>query len=112
MNLEGVRAIRSGEGPRFYEFATYRWREHCGPLYDNDIGYRSEAEFLAWQANDPIIRLQAFRPERLTAEEIAGIEAKVDAEVAAAFAFAEDSPFPEPGDAFSDIYAAAPKSPP
>src|ERR1043165_7017418 len=37
---EGVRAIRAGGGPRFYEFATYRWREHCGPLYDNDI--RSE----------------------------------------------------------------------
>jgi TPP-dependent pyruvate/acetoin dehydrogenase alpha subunit len=45
---EGVRSIRAGGGPRFYEFATYRWREHCGPLYDNDVGYRSLAEFEEW----------------------------------------------------------------
>jgi len=111
MIAEGVRAIRAGGGPRFYEFATYRWREHCGPLYDNDIGYRSEAEFLAWQANDPITCLQAGQAGSLPADEIAGIEAKVNAEVAAAFAFAESSPFPAPEDAFGDIHAAAPESP-
>ncbi|MFH1309967.1 MAG: thiamine pyrophosphate-dependent dehydrogenase E1 component subunit alpha, partial [Candidatus Omnitrophota bacterium] len=25
-----ARSIRKGEGPRFLEFLTYRWREHCG----------------------------------------------------------------------------------
>ena len=35
--------IRAGGGPRFLEFSTYRWREHCGPFYDNDIGYRTES---------------------------------------------------------------------
>ena len=30
--------IMSGQGPQFLEFDTYRWREHCGPNYDNDIG--------------------------------------------------------------------------
>ncbi len=114
---DGVRAIRAGEGPRFYEFATYRWREHCGPLYDNDIGYRAEAEFLAWQANDPIVRLQAAPSARrsLTADDIAGMAAEIGAEVAAAFAFAENSPFPAPAEAFTDLYApvrSTDKSPP
>jgi TPP-dependent pyruvate/acetoin dehydrogenase alpha subunit len=104
MIAEGVRAIRAGEGPRFYEFATYRWREHCGPLYDNDLGYRTEAEFRAWQANDPIVRLQSVRlgEGALSADEIAGMDAKIEAEVAAAFMFAENSPFPAATEAFSD----------
>ena len=25
----------------FVEFDTYRWREHCGYQFDNNIGYRS-----------------------------------------------------------------------
>ncbi len=37
-----VGKARKGGGPTFFEFATYRWREHCGPEYDNHIGYRSE----------------------------------------------------------------------
>jgi TPP-dependent pyruvate/acetoin dehydrogenase alpha subunit len=104
MIAEGVRAIRAGEGPRFYEFATYRWREHCGPLYDNDLGYRTEAEFRAWQANDPIVRLQSVRlgEGALSADEIAGMDAKIEAEVAAAFTFAENSPFPAATEAFTD----------
>ena len=38
-------SIFQGGGPQFLEFDTYRWREHCGPNYDNDIGYREESEF-------------------------------------------------------------------
>ena len=46
--------ILLGKGPQFLEFETYRWREHCGPNYDNDIGYRTEEEFLEWRKRDPI----------------------------------------------------------
>ena len=40
--------LKSG-GPQFLEFDTYRWREHCGPNFDNNIGYREESEFLKWK---------------------------------------------------------------
>jgi pyruvate dehydrogenase E1 component alpha subunit len=106
---DGVRDIRAGGGPRFYEFATYRWREHCGPLYDNDIGYRSEAEFQAWRANDPIPRLQSalVADGLLSTDEIGRMEQEIAAEVADAFEFAESSPFPAPAEAFTDVYAPA-----
>jgi hypothetical protein len=42
----------------FLECKTYRWREHCGHGFDNHIGYRTEAEFLAWQERDPIATLE------------------------------------------------------
>ena len=32
--------IRSQNGPFFLLLDTYRWREHCGPNFDNDLGYR------------------------------------------------------------------------
>ena len=49
-----VDKIKNGSGPQFLQFSTYRWREHCGPNYDNDIGYRSEEEFELWKSKDPI----------------------------------------------------------
>ena len=39
---------REGDGPQFIELSTYRWREHCGPNYDNNIGYRKVSEFKSW----------------------------------------------------------------
>ena len=53
-----VNAIRAGSGPSVLEFSVYRWREHCGPNYDNDIGYRTEEEFLAWKALEPVQMLR------------------------------------------------------
>lgn len=104
-----LQAIRTGQGPRFYEFATYRWREHCGPLYDNDLGYRSEAEFLEWKAREPIgVLRQALLAEKTTDEnELAQMQEEIDREVEAAFAFAERSPFPPADEAFTQEYAKA-----
>lgn len=103
---EGVQAIRAGGGPRFYEFETYRWREHCGPFYDNDLGYRSEAEFEAWKARDPIPRLRGalVAGDAAAAGAIEAIEREIVDEVAAAFAFAESSPFPPPEHALEHEY--------
>ena len=99
--------IRAGGGPRFLEFATYRWREHCGPLYDNDIGYRTEAEFLEWKAKEPIARYEAVLLQRnaVTRDQLAAMDAHIAQEVRAAFDFADASPFPEPAEAFTDLYA-------
>ena len=41
-----ISQIKKNKKPFFLEFSSYRWREHCGPNYDNKLGYRSEKEFL------------------------------------------------------------------
>ena len=109
MTMDAVRAIRAGGRPQFIEFSTYRWREHCGPFYDNDIGYRTPAEFEAWKARDPILRLEnALLAERaLTSGDVDAMQSEIEREVTAAFTFAQDSPFPEPAEAFNDLYAMA-----
>ncbi len=98
--------VRSGHGPYFLEAATYRWREHCGPNYDNDIGYRTEEEFLKWQENDPI---PAYQSKLLACGEVdeAGLGA-MDSEIGEvildAFRFAKDSPFPDESQLHKDLF--------
>lgn len=94
----GVEHIRKDEGPRFFEFSTYRWREHCGPNFDNDIGYRTEDEFLEWKKRDPVRLLTARLIDEcvITQKNIDKMESDIRLEVDGAFDFAEKSPFPSP----------------
>ena len=48
-----IEDTRRGGGPKYVELQTYRWREHCGPNYDDDLGYRSALEIKHWRKNDP-----------------------------------------------------------
>lgn len=36
--------VKNNRKPAFFESTVYRWREHCGPFYDNDLNYRSKYE--------------------------------------------------------------------
>jgi pyruvate dehydrogenase E1 component alpha subunit len=102
-----VARIRKGEGPQFVELSTYRWREHCGPLFDNDIGYRTVEEFEDWKARDPIVRFRDKLLEERAIDDawLKSTMAALDKEVAEAFAFAEASPFPDANERFTGLYA-------
>ena len=104
---DAVARIRAGGGPQFLEFSTYRHREHCGPNYDNDIGYRSENEFQKWKGRDPITLYECklLGEGTISRTDIDSMQNAIEKEVAEAFAFAETSPFPAVGDALADVYA-------
>lgn len=53
-----VRDVKTGKGPRFLEFSTHRWREHCGPNDDDVLGYREDGELSSWQARCPLLLLE------------------------------------------------------
>lgn len=98
---------RRGGGPTFLEFKTYRWREHCGPFYDNDIGYRAPEEFNQWKLKDPV---QAYdRKMRgmglLTDPSVAALTREIAAEIDEAVAFAKNSPFPDVSEMATFTYA-------
>lgn len=101
-----VEAMRNGAGPQFFEFATYRWREHCGPNFDNHIGYRTEEEYLSWKEKDPIKSYEnkLLNQSVISEAEIKKMEASIQREVEQAFDYAEESPFPDPREAFTDSY--------
>jgi TPP-dependent pyruvate/acetoin dehydrogenase alpha subunit len=105
-----VAEIRAGGGPRLLEFATYRWLEHCGPNFDNDLGYRTEEEYLAWKAKEPITPFEATLMARgvVTAQDVVAMDEHIVRETSDAFDFAEASPFPPPDAAYTDLYTVDP----
>ncbi len=104
---EAVRQARSGEGPSLLEFATYRWREHCGPNYDNHLGYRSEAEFERWRARCPVARLERRLKDEFghSDRDFAAARVAIAAEVAEALEFARSAAFPPAGRRFDNVYS-------
>lgn len=104
---KAVNHARAGHGPVFVEFATYRWREHCGPNYDNHIGYRTETEFLEWRKQCPLERYQArlVRAGVLSDRGLDEIRAAIRQEISEAFDFAKASPWPSPAQLGEDLYA-------
>lgn len=101
-----VNSIRKRKGPCFFEFATYRWREHCGPNFDNDIGYRTEEEYLYWKKRDPILLLESdlLSSKIISKGEIEKIEISIQQEIDKAFTYAETSAFPASEEAFKNLY--------
>jgi len=95
-----ARRLRAGDGPAFIEVMTYRWQEHVGPNQDYQLGYRTKDEAEPWIENDQVRRVA----ELVDPESRGRIEAEVEDEIGAAFAFAEISPYPEPSELYAHVF--------
>lgn len=104
---QAVTAIRAGGGPRFLEFSTYRWLEHCGPRCDHEAGLRPMEDLRRWQARCPIDTLAArlLAQGCLDRQAIEAMRAGLTEEIEAAFAFALASPYPDPATCTCAVYA-------
>ena len=104
---QAIRKAREGGGASFVEFKTYRWREHCGPYYDNHLGYRTEEEFLEWKRRDPIemFGTSLLNEGVLPSQGVHEMTTSLKAEIEEAVAFAKASPFPEEDLLVRDVYA-------
>ncbi len=102
-----ITSMRLKGCPHFIEFKTYRHREHCGPNFDNDIGYRTKEEFDYWKSKDPVLNLKKSLLNSGMCRDIyfANLEKNLNNEIDEAFKFAEESPFPESKEAFQGIYS-------
>ena len=102
-----VERARAGDGPSLVESLTYRWRGHSKSDRNR---YRTKEEINDWISKDPIVRFTGFLIEHgvITEAEADAIEADVEAEIAAAIAFAKESPDPVVADVSRDVYTEAP----
>ena len=96
-----IQAIRAGGGPQFLECKTYRWREHVGPGEDYDDDYRTRDDLAPWQENDSV----AITGNMLDDAGREAIDQDIERKIARAVEFAEQSPWPEPEELFSNVYA-------
>ncbi len=105
---------REKSQPSLIEIECYRWREHCGPNFDNGLAYkdgkpyRSQQEFDSWQAKDGLLNLKQQLVEKniINGDDLTLIEKNINSEIEQAFAKAEAAPFPKIEDANLYQYAA------
>jgi pyruvate dehydrogenase E1 component alpha subunit len=89
---EAVERARGGGGPSLLEMKTYRYRGHSR---SDPAKYRPAGELDAWKARDPIEILGARLASAgiLSTDELARIHEETQAEIDAAAARAETSPY-------------------
>jgi pyruvate dehydrogenase E1 component alpha subunit len=101
---EAVARARAGEGPTLIECVTYRLGVHT--TADDPTKYRSDDEVKAWEKKDPLTRLVPYLERKgLLAP---GLDAEIDAEIAAAVERFEAAPPPDPVTIFDHVYAERP----
>lgn len=111
MNVENVheavakasKHVRAGKGPYLLEFRTYRYKGHS---MSDPAKYRTKKEVETYKAKDPVeqVRTTILKEGIATQKEIDAIDSKVRDIVAESVKFAEDSKFPDPSEAFMDVY--------
>jgi pyruvate dehydrogenase E1 component alpha subunit len=105
---QAVDRARRGDGPTLIEAQTYRYFGHFGA--DNPLGYRSEDEEAHFKARDCIARVKTHILESGVASEadLQALDEKAAAAVEEASKFANESPFPELEELFTDVYISYP----
>lgn len=102
-----IESIKKDQAPRFVELETYRFREHCGPHYDIQLGYRSQEELDSWKKRCPIAYFENLLRDKgwLSDEQNHQIKNEIQKEIDEAFAFAKASPFPKKEELLTHLYA-------
>jgi pyruvate dehydrogenase E1 component alpha subunit len=107
--VPALEAVRAGDGPRFVELLTYRFRAHS--MFDPEL-YREKTEVEAWKRRDPIAQHRARLRARgwHTEEEDRVLEAAVMGEMQDAVSFAEAGTWEPVADLLRHVYAPGPSA--
>jgi TPP-dependent pyruvate/acetoin dehydrogenase alpha subunit len=102
---EAIARARRGEGPTLIEAKTYRYYGH---FQGDTITYRTEEEVLRYRERDPIAGVKKYLKEHglATEAELDAIDARVVADLDAAWDAAKAAPFPRPEEALEDVYVS------
>jgi pyruvate dehydrogenase E1 component alpha subunit len=100
---QAVARARAGEGPTLIEAVTFRFHGH---VFGDADRYMDQAQKAAAIAADPYpaFRAKLIADGTATEAQLAEIEAKVEADIDDAVAFALDAPFPDVEEVTRDVY--------
>lgn len=101
---QAVGRARKGKGPTLLECKTYRWRGH----YEGDPQtYRTKEEVATWMKKCPIrlFEERLYTMKAMTRDAAEEVRAQIRKQVEEAVKFAQDSPYPEPESAATDVFA-------
>jgi len=100
---EAAERARAGEGPTFIEGVTYRLAGHMAGDLET---YRTPDEIQAARQHEPLVVLREKLLSRGAAEEtLEQIRGEVEKIVVEAVEAAQNSPWPDPAEAYTDVFA-------
>lgn len=94
---------RSGEGPTLLEIKTYRYKGHS---MSDPAKYRSKDEVEEYKLKDPIETTLAtiLKNNYASGNDIEAINQRITQEIDACVKFAEESPYPDPSEIYTNNY--------
>ena len=94
---------RKGDGPTLLEFRTYRYKGHS---MSDPAKYRTKEEVEAYKRRDPIEQVKLSMVKFKFGDEayFKSVETDVKRQVEECVKFAEESEYPDPEEAYKDIY--------
>jgi pyruvate dehydrogenase E1 component alpha subunit len=100
---EAADRARRGDGPTLLEFRTYRYKGHS---MSDPAKYRTKEELEEYKDRDPIemVKTKILANGWAKEEDLKEIDAKIKAEVEESVKFAEESNYPDPSEAYRDVY--------
>ncbi|MGD8965872.1 MAG: thiamine pyrophosphate-dependent dehydrogenase E1 component subunit alpha [Anaerolineae bacterium] len=104
---EAIARARRGEGPTLVECKAFRYYGH---FEGDNLSYFTEEERARNRARDPIDKFRERVLERglLSEEDLAEIDAWAKESIDDAIEFAEEAPYPDPEECFTDVYVSYP----
>lgn len=99
--------MEKNQKPALIECPTFRWLEHCGPNWDDHLGYRKEGELDTWMAKCPLEHSFNVlkKAGHLNEEWLEETKIEINQEIDYAFAFARTNEFPDPESLYDNIYS-------
>jgi len=103
---KSIYSMKENPHPVFFEFETYRWLEHCGPNYDNQLNYRPDGEFEKWIKRDPLklIKSKLLKDKIIDNDTLVSYENEIRNDFEEAVNFAKSSPFPEKSEMYKHVF--------
>ena len=101
-----VQRARNGDGPTLIEAITFRIHNHSEGLEAIIGQIRDLDEIERWRARDPLVlHRRTLERSGVTVGVLDELERSIREEVTAAVEFARNSPYPEPSEAYEDVWA-------
>ena len=91
-----INTIKKKSVPCLIQINTWRYLEHCGPNYDDNLGYREKRDKKYWAKKDQIFKYENLLKKKglIKTQDITDMKYKLQKEINRAFKFAEKSKFP------------------
>ena len=105
VTLSAIQHMENNNGPALIYFENYRWLEHCGPNFDDDLGYRPQGELDYWMSRCPINTLeQKLLLQGTSEKELSDLKSGILESICLEFEKARAADYPSSDSLFHNLY--------